>query len=259
MPDSWSSRLWYARFGAIPLFRRLSLFLSVWYSYSKFIHFFWCGSARLLTWNFPSLRFIPNRFHGLSSSPSKQQKQQHQQQQHYKKQKTNRETQKQHNPQQQQPQQKHQRTKKQTTKPTTTTTTTTAPSRKTLTINLKINMNHEPEVIVCSNSPPTPAAMHVTSNIAIFTKREKGQHCPSKKFRNLFLQISMVSGSHVEFFLAPVNNNVVPKNTCFSCIYLLLSRGANTFDATHILTTIHIWDEYFCATNIRGTFRRGRM
>ena len=98
----------------------------------------------------------------------------------YKKQKTNRETQKQQNPQQQQPQQKHQRTKKQTTKPTTTTTTTTAPSRKTLTINLKINMNHEPEVIVCSNSPPTPAAMHVTSNIAIFTKREKGQHCPSK-------------------------------------------------------------------------------
>ena len=66
MPDSWSSRLWYAPFGAIPLFRRFSLFLSVWYSYSKFIHFFWCGSARLLTWNFPSLRFIPNRFHGLS-------------------------------------------------------------------------------------------------------------------------------------------------------------------------------------------------
>ena len=27
---------------------------------------FWCGSPRLLTWSFPSLRFIPNRFHGLS-------------------------------------------------------------------------------------------------------------------------------------------------------------------------------------------------
>ena len=30
-------------------------------------------------------------------------------------------------------------------------------------------------------SPPTPAAMHVMSNLAIFTKREKGQHCPSKE------------------------------------------------------------------------------
>ena len=144
--------------------------------------FFWCGSARLLTWNFPSLRFIPNRFHGLSSPPSIQQKQQHQQQQQYKKQKTNRETQKQQNPQQQQPQQKHQRTKKQTTKPTTTTTTTTAPSRKTLTINLKINMNHEPEVIVCSNSPnPCSHACHVKYS-DIYTKGKRAALFPNTAY-----------------------------------------------------------------------------
>ena len=62
MPDSWSSRLWYARFGAIPLFRRLSLFLSVWYSYSKFIHFFLMWECKAADMKFPFLAFYSQPF-----------------------------------------------------------------------------------------------------------------------------------------------------------------------------------------------------
>ena len=179
MPEVWSSRLWYAPFSAISLFRRLSLLVPVWYSYSKFIHVIFMWECKAADMKFPFLAFYSKPFHGLSSPPSIQHKQQHQQQQQHKKQKTNKETQKNktqnsnnhnkntskqrnkpQNQQQRQPQLHHR--------------------EKTLTINLKINMNHEPEFIVRPNSPPTPAAMHVVSNIAILTKREKGQHCPSK-------------------------------------------------------------------------------
>ena len=62
MPEGWSSRLWYAPFGAIPLFRRLSLFVPVWYSYSKFIHFIFMWECKAADMKFPFLAFYSQPF-----------------------------------------------------------------------------------------------------------------------------------------------------------------------------------------------------
>ena len=68
MPDSWSSRLWYAPFGAIPLFRKFSFFLPVWYSYSKFIHFILMWECKATDMKFPFLAFysFPTVFRALA-------------------------------------------------------------------------------------------------------------------------------------------------------------------------------------------------